>query len=168
MKLPNPTKLLPHPRHLRSLAQRAGTLLPNLPGRGSAPETAPAPEGIEPRPLAPPPKPSTSGADAAKPKVAKPKTAKPKAAKTKKPKAAKPKTAKPKAAKAKPKAAKDPGDISGGRDPHHALNNPVGEPDPTAWPDPYDPDSPEQDPHPDQDPGAQARREKVQREKLDD
>ena len=24
------------------------------------------------------------------------------------------------------------------RDPHHALNNPVGEPDPTEWPDPYD------------------------------
>jgi hypothetical protein len=25
-----------------------------------------------------------------------------------------------------------------GRDPHHRLNNPVGEPDPTEWPDPYD------------------------------
>jgi hypothetical protein len=24
------------------------------------------------------------------------------------------------------------------RDPHHALNTPVGEPDPTEWPDPYD------------------------------
>jgi hypothetical protein len=24
------------------------------------------------------------------------------------------------------------------REPHHALNNPVGEPDPTEWPDPYD------------------------------
>jgi hypothetical protein len=24
------------------------------------------------------------------------------------------------------------------RDPHHALNNPVGEPDPTEWPDPFD------------------------------
>jgi hypothetical protein len=23
-------------------------------------------------------------------------------------------------------------------DPHRALNNPVGEPDPTEWPDPYD------------------------------
>jgi hypothetical protein len=23
-------------------------------------------------------------------------------------------------------------------DPHHALNNPVGKPDPTEWPDPYD------------------------------
>jgi hypothetical protein len=159
MKLPSPTKLLPRPRHLRSLVRRAGTLLPDLPGRGSAPETVPG--GTEPRAAAPPLKPSTSGAKAAKPKTAKPKTAKPKAAKTKKPKAAK-------TAKAKPKGAKDPGDISGGRDSHHALNNPVGEPDPTAWPDPYDPDSPEQELHPDQDPGAQARREKVQREKLDD
>jgi hypothetical protein len=25
-----------------------------------------------------------------------------------------------------------------GRDPHHALNNPVGDPDPTEWPDPYE------------------------------
>lgn len=24
------------------------------------------------------------------------------------------------------------------QDPHHVLNNPVGEPDPTEWPDPYD------------------------------
>ena len=24
------------------------------------------------------------------------------------------------------------------RDPHHPLNNPVGEPDETEWPDPYD------------------------------
>jgi hypothetical protein len=33
---------------------------------------------------------------------------------------------------------KDPGDISGDREPHHVLNNPVGEPDPTEWPDPYE------------------------------
>src|SRR5436305_588325 len=32
----------------------------------------------------------------------------------------------------------DPGNRSRDRDPHHALNNPVGEPDPTEWPDPYD------------------------------
>jgi hypothetical protein len=24
------------------------------------------------------------------------------------------------------------------RDPHHALNNPVSDPDPTEWPDPYE------------------------------
>jgi hypothetical protein len=61
------------------------------------------------------------------------------------------------------------------RDPHHALNQPVGEPDPTEWPDPYDkrpdPLAPGEDaqgrprrrvpgatstsePHPDQDPEA--------------
>jgi hypothetical protein len=33
---------------------------------------------------------------------------------------------------------KDPGDISGDREPHHVLNNPVEDPDPTEWPDPYD------------------------------
>jgi hypothetical protein len=32
----------------------------------------------------------------------------------------------------------DPGDRSRDVDPHHVLNNPVGEPDPTEWPDPYD------------------------------
>lgn len=32
----------------------------------------------------------------------------------------------------------DPEDRSRDRDPHHSLNNPVGEPDPTEWPDPYD------------------------------
>ena len=29
-------------------------------------------------------------------------------------------------------------DHSSDPDPHHVLNNPVGEPDPTEWPDPYD------------------------------
>lgn len=32
----------------------------------------------------------------------------------------------------------DPEDRRHDRDPHHVLNNPVGEPDPTEWPDPYD------------------------------
>jgi hypothetical protein len=31
-----------------------------------------------------------------------------------------------------------PGDRSQDSDPHHALNNPVGEPDETEWPDPYE------------------------------
>jgi hypothetical protein len=76
------------------------------------------------------------------------------------------------------------------RDPHHELNNPVGEPDPTEWPDPYekrpDPRNPEDpdhepfgeephpqtgststsEPHPDQDPEAE-RAEKLKRDKLD-
>ncbi len=33
---------------------------------------------------------------------------------------------------------RDPGDRSHDPSPHHALNTPVGEPDPTEWPDPYD------------------------------
>ena len=33
---------------------------------------------------------------------------------------------------------RDPGDRSRDRSPHHALNTPVGEPDPTEWPDPYE------------------------------
>jgi hypothetical protein len=33
---------------------------------------------------------------------------------------------------------KDPGDISQDREPHHVLNNPATDPDPTEWPDPYD------------------------------
>jgi hypothetical protein len=75
------------------------------------------------------------------------------------------------------------------RDPHHELNNPVGDPDPTEWPDPYDkredprdPDDPDRDygdephtptgatstsePHPDQDPEALPR-EALERDKLD-
>ncbi len=32
----------------------------------------------------------------------------------------------------------DPGDRSRDREPHHALNNPAEDPDPTEWPDPYD------------------------------
>jgi hypothetical protein len=87
---------------------------------------------------------------------------------------------------------KDPGDISGHDSPHHALNNPVGEPDPTEWPDPYDkredprdPDDPDgepfgeephppggststSEPHPSQDPEAGDRWEGPKRDKLDD
>jgi hypothetical protein len=32
----------------------------------------------------------------------------------------------------------DEGDRSKDPEPHHALNNPVGEPDPTEYPDPYE------------------------------
>jgi hypothetical protein len=78
---------------------------------------------------------------------------------------------------------RDPGDISEDRDPHHALNTPVGEPDPTEWPDPYeqrpDPRAPGEgargaqgatttsEPHPAQDPEAEPwegpKRDKVDR-----
>jgi hypothetical protein len=32
----------------------------------------------------------------------------------------------------------DKGDRSRDPEPHHALNNPIGEPDETEWPDPYE------------------------------
>jgi hypothetical protein len=77
------------------------------------------------------------------------------------------------------------------RDPHHALNNPVGDPDPTEWPDPYDkrpdprdPADPGEEPfgddahpatgststsepHPSQDPEA-VQLERLKRDNLDD
>ena len=83
------------------------------------------------------------------------------------------------------------GDRSKDPSPHHALNNPVGEPDPTEYPDPYeqredprDPPDPDglpfgeephpptgststSEPHPAQDPGAEPH-EGPKREKLDD
>ncbi|HEX2015396.1 MAG TPA: hypothetical protein VGN69_01790 [Solirubrobacteraceae bacterium] len=44
--------------------------------------------------------------------------------------------------------------------PHHALNTPVGEPDPTEWPDPYDrredPLAPPADPWADDDDNSRA------------
>jgi hypothetical protein len=66
------------------------------------------------------------------------------------------------------------------RDPHHALNNPVGDPDPTEWPDPYetreDPRAPGADvttgshstsePHPSHDPEAD-QWEAPERDRLD-
>jgi len=65
-------------------------------------------------------------------------------------------------------------------DAHHALNNPVDDPDPTEWPDPYDKreDPRDQDhpatgsrstsePHPSQDPEAEPW-EGPKRDKLDD
>lgn len=85
---------------------------------------------------------------------------------------------------------RDPGDLSRHTDPHHSLNTPVGEPDPTEWPDPYerrpdprdpaagDPDSGESvhtptgaqstsEPHPKQDPEAEPWAEGPKRDKLD-
>jgi hypothetical protein len=67
-------------------------------------------------------------------------------------------------------------------DPHHALNNPAEDPDPTEWPDPYerrpDPRGPEEappqtgsestsEPHPSQDPEAEPW-EGPKRDELDD
>jgi hypothetical protein len=80
---------------------------------------------------------------------------------------------------------KDPGDISKDADPHHSLNNPVRDPDPTEWPDPYDkrpdPKGPEErgeesgpgdrstsEPHPSQDLEAGDRAKPPERDNLDD
>ncbi len=78
------------------------------------------------------------------------------------------------------------------RDPHQALNNPVGEPDPTEWPDPYekredprDPPDPDgqpfgeephsptgatstSEPHPSQDLEARDKAEPPERDNLDE
>ena len=86
---------------------------------------------------------------------------------------------------------RDPGDRSRDPSPHHALNNPVGEPDPTEYPDPYeqredprDPPDPDglpfgenphpqtgsrstSEPHPSQDPEA-VPWEGPKRDKLDE
>ncbi|HEX4753235.1 MAG TPA: hypothetical protein VH268_10060, partial [Solirubrobacterales bacterium] len=110
-----------------------------VPGSKTATESV-KPKPPRPKPAKPAPKPKPG-----KPKPAKPKAAKPKAAKAKpaKPKAApKAKAAKPKArttgTDAPPKPAVEPGNISGDKEPHHALNNPVVDPDETEYPDPYE------------------------------
>ena len=74
----------------------------------------------------------------------------------------------------------DKGDRSRDPEPHHALNNPVGEPDETEWPDPYEqrPDPRDEEhpptgststsePHPSQDPEAEPW-EGPKRDKIDD
>lgn len=87
---------------------------------------------------------------------------------------------------------REPGDRPREPGPHSALNNPVGEPDPTEWPDPYevredprDPDDPDgmpfgeekhpqtgatstSEPHPSQDPEAADRWEGPKRDKVDE
>lgn len=174
MRIPNPIKLLPRPDQLASLAKNVASRVPGLPRRdGGAEHAAPLSK--------PPAKPEPKAKSAAKPKAKS--AAKPKRSK------AQPKTAPPGVAVS---GFPEPGiEQPGDRDPHHALNTPVGEPDPTEWPDPYDrrddprdPPDPDgkpfgedphpvsgatstSDPHPGEDPGAQARREKIDRDKLD-
>jgi hypothetical protein len=47
----------------------------------------------------------------------------------------------------------DAGDRAQDPEPHHALNNPVDDPDPTEWPDPYETrEDPRDPPDPDQQP----------------
>jgi hypothetical protein len=101
------------------------------------PETkAAAPKPLKAKPVGPKPKAEPKSAAKPKPKAA----PKPKAdAKPKPPKPSKPKpAAKPKAAAKLRKPSAEPGNISGDKEPHHALNNPVGDPDGTEYPDPYE------------------------------
>ena len=46
----------------------------------------------------------------------------------------------------------DPGDRTRDQDPHHVLNNPATDPDPTEWPDPYDKRPDPRDPNVDDEP----------------
>jgi hypothetical protein len=43
---------------------------------------------------------------------------------------------------------RDPQDRTQDAEPHHVLNNPVADPDPTEWPDPYDRREDPRDPGP--------------------
>jgi hypothetical protein len=93
---------------------------------------------------------------------------------------------------APPKPEFEPGNISGDKEPHHALNNPIVDPDETEYPDPFekrddprDPVDPDgmafgdephpptgagstSEPHPGQDPEAGDRARPPKRENLDD
>jgi hypothetical protein len=180
------------------LAKRA------LAGRGGDEDVQPRPVPQTPQSAARP----EPGAPAPKPKAAKPARSDNSTAAKPKPKAAKPE--KPKAGKAKAVKAKratppattgtdaptvpgsEPGDQRGGKDPHHSLNNPVVDPDPTEYPDPFDkredprdPQDPDgapfgEEPHPatgsestsepprSQDPEVGDRAKPPRRENLDD
>jgi hypothetical protein len=178
MPLRRLTALIPRPHHLVAAAKRTIELVPGLPGGGEKPSQ---PVAVPPPPPPPPVEPVAKVKPAPRPKS---KSTKPKA-RTSKAGAAKPK-------RAKPVKRTGPGDVSGDREPHHALNNPVGEPDPTEYPDPYErrPDPRDaavdgggeqlkeeprsapgatstSEPPIEQDPEAEALREKRDREKLD-
>lgn len=169
------------------LAKRA------LSGRGGDEDVDARPAPETPQPVAQPkPEPPRPAPESPAPKP-KPKAAK--TAKAGKPKAAKAKRATPPAttgtdAPTVPGA--EPGDQRGGKDPHHSLNNPVVDPDPTEYPDPFDkredpraPQDPDgapfgEEPHPatgaestsepprSQDPEVGDRAKPPRRENLDD
>jgi hypothetical protein len=191
----------------RALSRRGGDAdtdagpVAETPRPAARPEPdAPAPAPAQ-KPPAPPPQPKPKAAKPApKPEKAKPAKPKPKAAKPEKPKPGKPKAAKPKRAAPPATTGTDaptvpgaePGDQRGGKDPHHSLNNPVVDPDPTEYPDPFDkredpraPQDPDgapfgEEPHPatgaestsepprSQDPEVGDRAKPPRRENLDD
>jgi hypothetical protein len=113
-------------------------------------ETPTAPPGAEEKPV-PKPKPAKPKAEGEKAKATKGKGEKANAGSKPKPPKSKPMTTPkppdPKGAKppkttgtdAPPKPEVEPGNQTGGKDPHHARNNPVvDDPDLTEYPDPYD------------------------------
>jgi hypothetical protein len=108
------------------------------PSAAAAPSPSAERPAPKPKPVTESPKPKPAKSKPAKP-ASKPKAAKPKPAKSKpvKPKPAKPK-AKTTGTDAPPKPAVEPGNISGDKEPHHALNNPVVDPDETEYPDPFE------------------------------
>lgn len=99
------------------------------PKAAATPKAAANPKAAGKPKVAAKPKPAAQPKAVPKPKPApQPKAApKPKPAAKSKPKPA----AKAKAASSSKAKPKEPG-------PHHVLNNPVGDPDPTEWPDPFD------------------------------
>jgi hypothetical protein len=117
------------------------------PAKGKPPKPTPAADKAKPAPKPKVGKPQPAKPKAASPKAGKPKPPAPKAKAPAKPKAKAKTPAKPKA-KAKPptttgtdappKPTVEPGNISGDKEPHHALNNPVVDPDETEFPDPFE------------------------------
>jgi hypothetical protein len=117
-------------------APKSKAAAPPSPGKAAAAadKTKPAaPEAVKPKPPAPKAKPVTAKAKVA-PKAKAP--AKAKAAPKPKAKAKPPTTTT--GTDAPPNPAVEPGNISGDKEPHHALNSPVGDPDLTEFPDPFD------------------------------
>jgi hypothetical protein len=175
---------------------------PTAPPAAKAPKPARAPKKAAATPAAPEPAPKQAADAPAAPEPAPKKAAAAPAAPepapiepADAPDAPAPTTAEPPhttGTDAPPKPAAEPGDISKDKEPHHALNNPVGDPDPTEWPDPYekrddprDPSDPDgepfgaephpatgaestSEPHPGDDPEAGDRAAPPKRDKLDD
>jgi hypothetical protein len=129
--IPVREKPAPKPKPVKPKAAKAKPPKPKA-GKAAPPKPKEPKAGDKPKPAKP---------KADKPKAAKPKPAKPPKAKADagEPKAApKPKPAKATAVDAPPKPAFEPGDRSHDKEPHHALNNPVADPDETEYPDPFE------------------------------
>jgi hypothetical protein len=171
------------------VAAAGGFLLKRVLGHGGGAEQTAEGDPIAQTPTAPP---GAATASAPKPPVVKPTPAKPKAAPKRKTAPVAKKPPKTTGTDAPPKPQFEPGNISGDKNPHRALNNPVVDPDPTEYPDPFekredprDPVDPDamsfgeephaptgagstSEPHPRDDLEAGDRAEPPERENLDD